>query len=352
MLLMLSASPGKVGALVGPVVGVLVGAVAGAQAHWRSLTATLQTAVADAHLPPDGLEHLVPVEPARLLKFDCWRVNAAMLTPADYVQRSNRINDALAKHDAAGAPITKHLVTAGDEAVDALKILLEDKSFWEHLSKAKPADDKSEDPYSTAVTKYHAAVLKALGYQPPPPAEQLADDVAKAIVAKRGAEPLQLEQVRERIAELKDNTSLLVAQARLKLRKQATPQDSRTIAQRLKNAVKATKEVILVGAALVGVFVGPLFPRPPAPPPPAPPPIVIVVPNDQLPPELRQAPPGADRRGPIYFYKALPPPDAPPGPPTQPRKTWTRVMRGLSAALFALVQRLRIEAFTKSSRAL
>ena len=140
-------------------------------------------------------------------------------------------------------------------------------------------------------------------------------------MAKRGAEPLQLDQVRERITELKDNTSLLVAQARLKLRKQATPQDSRTISQRLKNALKATKEVIVVGAALVGVFVGPLFPRPPAPPPPAPPPIVVVVPNDQLPPELRQAPPGADQRGSIYFYKALPPPDAPPGPPTQPRKT-------------------------------
>jgi hypothetical protein len=137
-----------------------------------------------------------------------------MPTPNEYVQRCNRINDELGKHRADGKPITTHLVAAGDAAADVLKELLEDKAFWTHLSSKKAPDDKSPDPYAPVVTQYHAAVLTALGYKPPPPAQEVAQGVADLLVAKRGSDAKELEEVRRSIASLKDRLVTLSQEAR------------------------------------------------------------------------------------------------------------------------------------------
>jgi hypothetical protein len=234
--------------------------------------------------------------------------------PSDYIQRSNKMSTVFAQHTAAGVPLTRYLLDAGEQAVDLLKLLLEDEEFWAYLKKKRPEGDTSPDPYSPVVAQYHAAVLRALGYQPPPPSDELAGDVAKAIAGKRGGTSDDIEQVRQRIVLLKDRTVELVELARKKLSKKGGP-DARTLGERLKRALHNTKEVIVTAATVLALKVfDPIWPAPPPPPPPPPPPIVIVVPSQQLPPGLQRPPPGATESGPHYFYRALPPPpDVPPG---------------------------------------
>lgn len=231
-----------------------------------------------------------------------------MPTPKEYVDRANRINEALNKHQAEGRSLSSHLVVAGAAAGDVLKELLEDKAFWTHLGSKKPAEDDSSDPYAPIVTQYHAAVLTALGYKPPPPAAAVAEGVSDLIKAKRGGDIQDLEEVRRSITALKDSLVILEGQARAELVKPSATGGS-FISEKLKKAISITNNVILTGAALVGMFFGPLFPPQPPPAPPAPPPVIIVIPLEQLPPHLRNPPAGAEERGRIFFYKALPPPE-------------------------------------------
>jgi len=227
-----------------------------------------------------------------------------MATPRDYVQRSNQIAEKLALHEAAGVALTGHLVYAADEAVRVLGQLLEDKEFWDYLKTKKPADDKSPDPYAAAVSQHQVALLKTLGYRPPPPVELLVDDVARAIIAARGSTTKEFQQVRDSIRELQSRTSELAAMARKKLIHKKTPLGTKTLGERLKKALLVANTVICTGAAVLALKpFDPLWDK--KGPPPSPPPIVQPAPAPQLPPGLQSPPPGSWDRGPIYFYKGL-----------------------------------------------
>jgi hypothetical protein len=245
------------------------------------------------------------------------RETDAMAAPQEYVQRSNRVAEKLALHDAAGVALTGHLVFAADEAVSVLGQLLEDQEFWSYLQTKKVDTDQSPDPYASAVSKHQVALLKTLGYRPPPPVELLVDDVARAIIAARGTPSKEFQQVKDSIRTLQSRTSELAQMARKKLIHKATPLGSKTLGERLKKALIIANTVVCTGAAVLA-----LKPFDPIWPQKEPVPIVQPAPAPQLPPNLQAAPPGSWERGPLYFYKGLPPPpDIDPGPPQAPRKT-------------------------------
>ncbi len=81
----------------------------------------------------------------------------------DYVELSNGISGLLASHAAKAVPVSEDLVRAGEKALQALGLLLEDNAFWQSVGTQPAQPAPMDSTYGEPILKYHEELLVRLG---------------------------------------------------------------------------------------------------------------------------------------------------------------------------------------------